>query len=292
MWKLLLALVLVTPAAPAGLRATPAAEPPRSAPAPAAAQADPAAAAQRAGSGYPAAQVAHVIRPGDTLSGIAARHDVPVADLRRWNRLAAGDELRADGMLRLAAPPAPLPEWRTRTETVTAAEANGDPAKKCPVPVADLRRIWVRYIDYDGRVHDGSLIMHRTLTVPTQRAFATLYRWRFPIMVMQPAAVNMPGLTDKSVVTSGYECRYVAGTTKWSQHSYGRAIDVNPRQNPMIRGDYLDPPNSGTWLAREHYWPGMVHEGGAVPAFTENGFAWGGRWKTLKDYMHFSTTDL
>ena len=236
--------------------------------------------------------VAHVIRPGDTLTSIAARRTVSVADLRRWNGLAPGAELQADGMLRLTAPPAPFPEFRTRTETVTATEANGDPARECPVPTADLRRIWVRYIDYRGVVHNGSLIMHRTLVVPTQRAFATLYRWRFPIMVMQPAAVNMPGLTDKSVLTSGYECRFVAGTTKWSQHSYGRAIDVNPRQNPMIRGDYLDPPDSATWLARAHYWPGMVHAEGAVRAFTDNGFAWGGRWTSLKDYMHFSTTDL
>lgn len=241
-------------------------------------------------------QVAHVVRPGDTLTKIADRHGVSVAELREWNRLGHGYRLRADGMLRLTAPTAPLPTWRTRTETVTATEANGDPVKQCPVPVTDLRRIWVRYLDFQGVARDGNLIMHRDLVVPTQRAFAKLYHWRFPILVMQPAAVNLPGLTDKSVLTSGYECRYVAGTTTWSQHSYGRAIDVNPRQNPMIRGTYpnhtyLDPPNSATWLARARYWPGMIHAEGAAPAFTENGFAWGGRWTTLKDYMHFSTTD-
>jgi hypothetical protein len=241
---------------------------------------------------YTAAQKTHIIRPGDDLTRIAARHDVSVANLRRWNSLPAGYDLQPDGLLRLTAPAAPLPGWRTRTETVTATEANGDPAKKCPVPTADLRRIWVRYVDYQGVAREGNLIMHRSLTVATQKAFAALYRWRFPILVMHPAAVNLPGLTDKSVLTSGYECRFVAGTTKWSQHSYGRAIDVNPRQNPMIRGDYLDPPNSATWLARQHYWPGMVHDPGAVRAFTANGFAWGGRWTSLKDYMHFSTTDL
>jgi hypothetical protein len=241
-------------------------------------------------------QVAHIVRPGDTPGRIAARHDVRVADLRQWNHLKHGDPLRVDGMLRLTEPASPRPAWRTRVETVTATEANGDPAKKCPVRPEDLRRIWVRYLDFRGVARDGNLIMHVDLVARTQRAFAALYRWRFPIMVMQPIAVNQPGLTDKSVLTSGYECRYVAGTTTWSQHSYGRAIDVNPRQNPMIRGSYpnhsyLDPPNSATWLARERYWPGMVHAEGAVPAFTANGFAWGGEWTTLKDYMHFSTTD-
>ncbi len=214
------------------------------------------------------------------------------ADLRNWNGLGSYTRPRPDGMLRLHTPRAPIPDFRTRTETVTAREANGDPARECPVPVTDLRRIWVRYIDFQGRVHNGSLIMHRSLVLPTQKAFAQLYRWRFPIMVMQPASVNMPGLTDRSVLTGGYECRFVAGTTKWSQHSYGRAVDVNPRQNPMIRGDYLDPPNTEWWLNRSRYAVGMVHEGGAVEAFTRQGFAWGGRWNSLKDYMHFSTTNL
>ncbi|MEU4691598.1 M15 family metallopeptidase [Actinoplanes sp. NPDC023714] len=235
---------------------------------------------------------AHVVQPGDTLPSIAAQHSVSAASLRTWNGLPAYSNPRPDGMLRLASPRAPIPAFRTRSETVDEKEANGFEGRDCPVPAASLRRIWVRYIDFQGRVHNGSLIMHRSLVAATQRAFRQLYEWRFPIMVMQPASVNMPGLTDRSVLTSGYECRFVAGTRKWSQHSYGRAIDVNPRQNPMIRGDYLDPPNTERWLDRTRYWPGMVHEGGAVEAFTAEGFAWGGRWKSLKDYMHFSTTNL
>lgn len=234
-----------------------------------------------------AKQTAHIVRPGDTLIRIAERHQVRVAELRAWNGLSAGAPLPVDGMLRLTPPDAPLPAWSTRVMTVTAAEANGDPAKRCPVPATDLRRIWVRYLGFDGRAHEGNVIMHHTLVGQTQRGFETLYRRRFPIMAMSPEVVP-----DKTVLTMGYECRYVAGTTKWSQHSYGRAIDINPRQNPMIRGDYLDPPNAATWLARDRYWPGMMHENGAVSAFTAEGFAWGGRWKTLKDYMHFSTTDL
>ncbi|MEU8659475.1 M15 family metallopeptidase [Actinoplanes philippinensis] len=229
---------------------------------------------------------AYVIRPGDTLTSISRRYDVRVTDLRKWNSLPRGEPLRVDGLLRLTAPEDPLPEWSTRVLTVTAAEANGDPAKECPVPAADLRKIWVRYLGFDGIAHDGYVIMHQSLAAGIQRAFGRLYRWRFPIMAMQPMVVE-----DKTVLTLGYECRFVAGTTRWSQHSYGLAIDINPRQNPMIRGDYLDPPNSRTWLAREHYWPGMMHEDGAVPAFTAEGFYWGGKWKTLLDYMHFSTND-
>jgi hypothetical protein len=35
----------------------------------------------------------------------------------------------------------------------------------------------------------------------------------------------------------------------------------------------------------------MIHPDGAARAFTANGFYWGGRWSSLKDYMHFSSTN-
>ncbi|GAA2902586.1 hypothetical protein Acy02nite_30530 [Actinoplanes cyaneus] len=234
---------------------------------------------------------AHIIRPGDTLTAIARQYHVTVGDLKSWNNLD-GDLLRPDGALRLSDSHHVRPEWVTWSETLTAAEANGDPAKKCPVPVTELRRVWVKYLDFDGEVHNGSLIVNRSIVPQTKKAFALLYEWHFPIMVMEPVAVNMPGLTDRTVLTSGYECRNVAGTTKWSQHAYGLAIDVNPRQNPMIRGDYLDPPHSEPWIPRGPYRAGMIHPQGAEQAFTTNGFSWGGRWTSLKDYMHFSPNNL
>jgi LysM repeat protein len=235
---------------------------------------------------------AHIIRPGDTLPAVAGLHQLRAGELRRWNGLTADSVLRPDGALRLSASYQVRPAWSTRLETVTPAEANGDPAKRCPVPASDLRRVWVKYTDFDGIVHDGNLIVNKSIATATQKSFALLYEWRFPIMAMQPVSVNLPGLTDRTVLTSGYECRNVAGTTRWSQHAYGLAIDVNPRQNPMIRGDYLDPPHSEPWISRTPYRTGMIHDSGAELAFTTNGFAWGGRWHSLKDYMHFSPNDL
>lgn len=229
---------------------------------------------------------AHIVRPGDTLSAIARQYDVTVSDLRRWNDLD-DDVIRPDGALQLSDSHHVRPAWSTWSETLPPA-----PASKCPVPDSELRRVWVKYMDFDGAVHDGSLIVNRTIVPSTQKAFALLYEWHFPIMVMEPVAKNMPGLTDRTVLTSGYECRNVAGTTKWSQHAYGLAIDVNPRQNPMIRGTYLDPPHSEPWIPRAPYRTGMIHPQGAEQAFTKNGFAWGGRWNSLKDYMHFSPNNL
>ena len=233
----------------------------------------------------------HVVAPGETMTSIARKHGLRVADLGRWNQIAPPYPVHVDAILRLTRPPSPLPAWRTRVEMVTPAAVNWNPRKKCPVPPADLRKIWVSYIDFQGRYHDGSIIMHKSLVTRTQRSFAALFRWRYRIMAMSPMAVNMPGQTDMSIVTSGYACRPVAGTKTWSEHAYGRAIDLNPLQNPMVRGKLIDPPAGVMWLRRDRHRIGMVHAEGGVRALTANGFRWGGRWRTLKDYMHFSTTN-
>ena len=236
-------------------------------------------------------KVWHVVAPGQTMAGIAARYRLKVSDLAAWNQIPRPYPVQVDATLRLNRPRTPMPAWRTRVELVTPAMVNWNPRKRCPVRPADLRRIWVSYIDFQGAYHNGYVIMHRSLVARTQGAFFTLFRWRYRIMVMQPASVNMPGLTETTTLTSGYECRTVHGSGNWSEHAYGRAIDLNPLQNAMIQGSYIEPPEGRPWLRRSRYLIGMVHAEGAARVFAANGFHWGGRWRYTKDYMHFSTTN-
>ena len=63
----------------------------------------------------------------------------------------------------------------------------------------------------------------------------------------------MPGQTDMSIVTAGYQCRPVSGTKSWSEHAYGRAIDIDPLQNPMIRGNLSIRGAGAMWLRRDRY---------------------------------------
>ncbi len=245
----------------------------------------------------PAAAVArpravwHVVAPGETMSSIAAEYGLRAADIGRWNQIVAPYPVHVDETLRLNPPAAPLESWRTSIEPVTPAMVNWDPSRKCPVAPADLRKIWVSYIDLQGAYHDGSIIVRRDVAVKVQQIFFTLFRWRYRIMAMAPMSVNMPGQTDMSIVTAGYNCRPVAGTKVWSQHAYGTAIDINPLQNPMIRGTVIDPAAGAFYLNRSRYLIGMIHADGAARAFTANGFYWGGGWRSLKDYMHFSVTN-
>jgi hypothetical protein len=108
-----------------------------------------------------------------------------------------------------------------------------------------------------------------------------------PIGELPEGAEDQPGYVN----TSAFHCRPVKGSTSISEHAFGRAVDLNPHLNPYIRGDVVWPEGSERYLDRSLGEPGMITEGDVVvTAFDEIGWGWGGRWRSLKDYHHFSAT--
>jgi hypothetical protein len=88
--------------------------------------------------------------------------------------------------------------------------------------------------------------------------------------------------------TSGFNCRFVGGTRRWSLHAYGEAIDVNPVENPYVQGRRVSPPAGRAFVSRTRYRPGMALPGNPlVRAFASVGWSWGA---SFGDYQHFSTT--
>jgi hypothetical protein len=91
--------------------------------------------------------------------------------------------------------------------------------------------------------------------------------------------------------TSAFNCRYVDGTSRWSEHSYGRAIDVNPIENPYVSGGRTSHRASEPYLDRTPCRRGMACPGNVlVRAFAAVGWGWGGDWTSVKDYQHFSAS--
>ena len=90
--------------------------------------------------------------------------------------------------------------------------------------------------------------------------------------------------------TSAFNCREIDGRPgTWSQHSYGRAVDVNPLVNPWVRGSQVDPPEGAPYADRSARVPGGLYAGDdAIAAFAAVGWEWGGNWSGSKDYQHFS----
>jgi hypothetical protein len=162
----------------------------------------------------------------------------------------------------------------------------------CPVAIRKLRLLTLTHWGYDGDVHTGRLIVRNGQAEDVLWVMRRLFNKGFPIKRMQ--RVDAFGGSDLASMnannTSGFNCRYVAGTTTWSQHAFGRAIDLNPVQNPYVSSDGdVSPPRGAPWKDRTKNHPGMIKPGGVVVhAFAQIGWEWGGFWSSAKDYMHFS----
>ena len=163
----------------------------------------------------------------------------------------------------------------------------------CPVALRDLRMLTFSHWSFDRKVRTGHLIVHEDVARPVLGVFRQLYADRFLVRKVVP--VDAYDASDFRSIeadnTSAFNCRFVDGTRRWSEHAYGRAIDINPIENPYVSGGRTSHDASVPYLDRERRRPGMAHEGGAlVRAFDAIGWGWGGRWTSVKDYQHFSAS--
>ena len=162
----------------------------------------------------------------------------------------------------------------------------------CPVGLDALRVIRMTYRGFDHRWHWGRLVVHRWYADEMVRVFRRLYNERYPIRSMQLVdhfgADDMRSMTADN--TSAFNCRWRAGICcTWSQHAYGRALDLNPVENPYVFSGGFSPPNGAPFLDRRQHRRGMVHRHDTVWwAFHAVGWEWGGDWSGEKDYQHFS----
>ena len=151
------------------------------------------------------------------------------------------------------------------------------------------------YWGFDGAAHSGELVVNADSVTPIVRAFESMYRARFPIRQMR-LVENFGGSDERSMSaynTSAFNCRLVPGSNTWSQHAYGRAVDVDPLENPEVSGGQVDPPSATRWADRTRQDPGMIRRGDAAwQAFAAVGWTWGGDWSSPKDYQHFSANGL
>ena len=163
----------------------------------------------------------------------------------------------------------------------------------CPVAPAQLRRLRVSYWGFDGRAHTGELLAHRDATADLVTVFRRLFAAGYPIERMRITTVaerDAPPTGDGNT-TGAFNCRPATGSTRWSEHAYGRAVDVNPFHNPYVAGGLVLPELATAYTDRRKVRPGMITAGGpVVAAFRAVGWTWGGSWDSPKDHMHFTAT--
>lgn len=166
----------------------------------------------------------------------------------------------------------------------------------CPVSLEKMVVVKVMYIGFDDIEHEGEIMVFDALAKSVKKIFAALFEIRFPIYRID--LINKFDGDDNRAMeennTSGFNCRYIEGTTKYSMHSYGMAIDINPVQNPFVFEEngktIVLPEASKDYLDRNNLRKGMVTEE-VVKIFKDNEFAvWGGEWNSIKDWHHFEVS--
>ena len=156
----------------------------------------------------------------------------------------------------IAAAPAALPPYHAQVAVLSPAQRRAMTPKVwrpgCPVGLSDLRRVTITYVGFDGRAHQGALVVNRTVAAPVARAFGELYAARFRIRRMVP--IEAYGGDDFRSIeadnTSAFNCRSATGSSHWSEHAYGRAIDLDPLENPYVSGGQTSHAASRPYLDR------------------------------------------
>lgn len=161
----------------------------------------------------------------------------------------------------------------------------------CPVSPEDLRQLTLTYWNFKEQRETGTLIVNKTVADEVTKIFHDLFTHGFLIERMTPVE-NYNGSDDASMAannTSAFNCRDVTGQPgKFSNHSWGLAIDINPLTNPYIKGDKVLPPEGAKSLDRTKAFPGSILANSfTVEKFTKAGWTWGGTWSDRKDYQHF-----
>jgi hypothetical protein len=177
-----------------------------------------------------------------------------------------------------------------------AIVAAGEWHRGCPVWMSQLRVVGYRYHGFDGKTHIGQLVVNQKVAYSVEKVFAKLYRMRFPIRDGAFSSAYGPHPWKSGDVTASFECRNAGAspcsssttTHHWSNHAFGEAIDLNPRENPYVGCGMTRDKTAISYMKRSWHRPGMVTPA-VRSAFASVGWGWGGSWfGSTKDYMHFS----
>ncbi|MEY8338280.1 M15 family metallopeptidase [Lachnospiraceae bacterium 62-35] len=167
------------------------------------------------------------------------------------------------------------------------------------VPLNSLRYLKMPHYNFQGQIQVGELIVSKDIEQDVFNIFKELFAAKYQIQSMYLVDnywTGDPDTTDSASIdvnnTSAFCYRQATGGRKLSNHAYGKAIDLNPQQNPYVSYSSGSPKwshsNANDYIKRDTGLPHVItHEDLAYQVFTKYGFRWGGDWNNPKDYQHF-----
>jgi len=160
---------------------------------------------------------------------------------------------------------------------------------------SDLRYLRLLHHDYDGKIHLGELVCNKKIAPVLLKIFRQLYDADYKIqrMVLPDEYDADDELQMRDNNTSCFCYRQVSGSATLSAHAKGLAVDLNSLYNPYHkrRSDgtlYVQPATATKYCDRSKTFRYKIDKNDlAYRLFTQNGFIWGGSWRSCKDYQHF-----
>jgi hypothetical protein len=159
---------------------------------------------------------------------------------------------------------------------------------KAPKEVIDnLALIDVMYYSFDGKLHKGQLLLHKEVESEIKEIFSIILKEKFPVNKAIPIVKynwsDEASMEDNN--SSAFNYRTIAGTNRMSNHAYGRAVDINPVNNPYVNSEGRESPSNGKYRPDK---PGTFSDSSIiVKEFKKRGWRWGGNFNSYKDYHHF-----
>ena len=164
----------------------------------------------------------------------------------------------------------------------------------CTTPREKLRYLRVLHYNKDREVLEGELICHKDIADDLLAIFQELYKVAYPIERM--VLIDEYDADDEASMrannTSAFNFRRASGMNRLSSHSTGKAIDINPLYNPLVKEregkTRVFPATATAYMDRTKYFPYKIEKGDlCYRLFKKYGFSWGGDWRSSKDYQHF-----
>lgn len=158
------------------------------------------------------------------------------------------------------------------------------------VPLDDLRYLTIPYIDFSGEERLGEMVCNKLIAKDLVNIFRELYRARYRIASIR-LVDDFQADDDRSMAANNTSCfnyRAALHSKKLSAHARGLAVDVNPLQNPYVKGGEVRPAGGRRYADRKRNFAHKItRDDLCCKLFISKGFTWGGSWRSLKDYQHF-----
>ena len=165
--------------------------------------------------------------------------------------------------------------------------------------LSDLRYLKMLHINFDGQYQVGEMIVNEDVAGEVLEIFEILCAEGYQIYSMYLIDDFWAGYPDDSdwysIDANNTSCfcyRTATGSGNLSKHALGRAIDINPQQNPYVKyydgeAHYSHDNASAYVYDRDNYDHMITTSDRAYDLFTAYGWEWGGNWSSPKDFQHF-----